>query len=148
MLDKHSLDSIIKNVSTNNSQGCEERKACRPMESGGAGESFKKQSWEEEKLENPVIKERNEARKRASDLQRRAAEIQGARYETTLYRLMERSGNNRDLINALNNFTREFDNSSDYGRSDQPLASPHVEKLTKFFEEIAKELDSPDFFYR
>ena len=105
-------------------------------------EPFKKQSWETEKLENPVINERDKARNRASDLQRRAAEIQAARYETTLYRLMKRSSNDRDLINVLNNFTRVLDSHSFYGVEDQPLLPTEVKRLTQFFEEKTEELRS------
>jgi hypothetical protein len=110
-----------------------------------SGESFKKQSWEEKKLENPVIKARDEARKRASDFQRSVAEVQAARYETTLYRLMERSGNNIDLVNALNNFTRILDNRSRYRPSDQHLIPNQIERLTKFFQDKTKEIESPNF---
>jgi hypothetical protein len=112
-----------------------------------SGESIKKQSWEEKKLENPVIKQRDEARKRASDLQRSVAEVQAARYETSLYRLMERSGNNPELVNVLNNFTRILDRNSGVGVSDQPFTREQVEKLTKFFEEKTKEME-PRNFYR
>src|SRR5438270_10911073 len=105
-------------------------------------EASKKQSWEIEKLENPVINERNEARNRASDLQRRAAEIQAARYETTLYRLMERSGNNRDLINVLNNFTRVLDGCSFYEVEDQPLLRTEVKRLTHSSVQKTKKIGS------
>jgi hypothetical protein len=94
------------------------------------------QPWEREKLENPVINERNKARDRASDFQRKGAEIQAARYESTLYRLMERSGNDRDLINALNQFTRVFDSCSHFGEGDQPMPPTEVKRLTQFFEDF------------
>jgi hypothetical protein len=70
------------------------------MPEGAAEGHQPRQSWEMEKLENPVINERNNARERASDFQRKGAEIQAARYERTLYRLMERSGNNHNLSNT------------------------------------------------
>jgi hypothetical protein len=111
------------------------------------GESVKKQSWEKDRLENPIIRRRNEVRNRATDLQRGVAEVQAARYETTLYRLMERSGNNPELLNALNNFTRVLDNRSFYGVSDELLAPNQIKRLSKFIEEKTKEMESPNFYF-
>src|SRR4051794_14893516 len=104
--------------------------------------SFKRLSWEEDKGENPVIKERDNTRKRASDLQKKTAEVQAARYETTIYRLMERSGDNSDLVNALNDFSCILHGRSFHGVNDQPLTSTQVERLTRFFEDKSKELNS------
>lgn len=97
-------------------------------------ESPERNNWEQEKFKNPVIKERDDARKRASNLQRRVAEIHAARYERTLYRLMERSRDNPDLVNALNNFSRVLDGRSLHGAEDNPLTRTQVEQFADFFE--------------
>jgi hypothetical protein len=49
---------------------------------------------------------------------------------------MERSGNDRDLINTLNKFTQVLDSCSHYGAGDQPMPPTEVKRLTQFFEEF------------
>jgi hypothetical protein len=112
-----------------------------------SGKSINPQSLEQFRAENPVIQTRNKAREKATPYQKRTAEIQSARYETALLRLMDRSGDNLGLINALNKFTKSLDTKSLFGSSDEALAAVHIDKLTNFFEEMTNNIESPNFYH-
>ncbi|MGB7958028.1 MAG: hypothetical protein WCF77_04295 [Minisyncoccia bacterium] len=93
-----------------------------------------------EKSKNPYLEMRDKSRNGASELQKGIAEVQSAKYETTLYRLMERSGDSPELVNALNDFLRELDIQSVQGRSDESLTSVRAEALAHCLKESAEKL--------
>lgn len=99
----------------------------------------------EKKEKNPIIDTRDRYREAASELQRGVAEPQAAKYETTLYRLLERTGNDPELVNAMNEFLGAVDLKSIFGESDKPLPKAELAHITKFFQEKTKELSSPDW---
>ena len=94
-----------------------------------------------EKEKNPHIWARDQRRQGATELQRGVAEVQAARYESILYRLMSRTGNNETLINAMAEFIGELERRSAFGQNDKPLDKNSAEKLTKFFQDKAEELN-------
>ena len=86
------------------------------------------------------IDTRDQYREHAGVDERNIAEVQGAKYETTLHRLMARTEGNPDLINALNGFLDALDNRSSFGWEDQPLGRGPTEALVRFFNEKGNEL--------
>ncbi|OGF64343.1 hypothetical protein A2661_02415 [Candidatus Giovannonibacteria bacterium RIFCSPHIGHO2_01_FULL_45_24] len=93
-----------------------------------------------EKNNNPFLETRDKYKESASELQKNTAEVQAAKYETILYRLMKRSGDNTDLVNALNEFLGALEHQSMFGNEDDPLSQKRVEELAKFVKEKAEEL--------
>lgn len=76
----------------------------------------------------------------ATEVERNVAQVQGAKYETALYRLMNRTGSNTALINSLNGFIGAIDHRSVYGKEEEQLSSEQIQKLTDFFKEKSEEL--------
>lgn len=76
----------------------------------------------------------------ASELERNIVSVQSAKYETSLYRLMQHSVDDVELVNALNEFLTALDARSLYGNSEEPLSKEHREKPVTFFEKSAREL--------
>lgn len=94
---------------------------------------------EEEKSEkNPILETRDQMMEQATDIQRKGAEIQGAKYQTALLTIMERSDDNTELVNALNKFLNSLDWRANRGESGGPLKNP--DSLAKFLDEMAEEL--------
>ena len=56
-------------------------------------------------------------------------------------RLMSRTKDNPDLINAINGFLNALDKRSRFGSEDEPLSRESLEKLIEFFKDKAKELE-------
>lgn len=76
----------------------------------------------------------------ATELQRGVAEVQGARYENALLQIMERSGDDTGLVNAMNEFTIALDRRVNFGSPDQLLHPRQIEDLTEYFQKITTEL--------
>jgi len=89
---------------------------------------------------NSNLQMRDRYREHASELQNNVAEIQAARYQNALYQLMMRSGDNPELINAMNAFTMALEHRAMYGDSEQLLHPGYVEKLANFFQEAGERL--------
>jgi hypothetical protein len=88
-----------------------------------------------------VWKERLEAAKETStDTQKEIADIQGAKLETSLLRIMNRTENNPDIVNGLNGILDALDHQSFYGDNSQNIAHGRQEDLAKFLGEAAKAL--------
>lgn len=90
--------------------------------------------------ENPYLKTRDAYRKHASEMQREVAEIGAASYETTLLRFLERTGNNRELLDAINDFMGALEHQSAYGDNSQPLHPSRIKELVEFLKEEKDEL--------
>ncbi len=93
-----------------------------------------------EKPKNPYLAMRDKYRERSTEMQNNVAEVQAARYETAVHQLLERSGDDMELVNALNGFIKELEIQAARGRNDEPLSKAQVEKITKFFQEKTTEL--------
>lgn len=93
-----------------------------------------------EKPKNPILKMRDTVREHSTELRNNVAEIQAARYELAVQLLMERSSENTELINALNDFTKALETVSYRGQSDKPMSPVHIKEITNFLKEKAKEL--------
>lgn len=101
------------------------------------------ESVQEDKKENPdkfKFKTRDTYREHASELQRKVATYQAALYEESLYRLMQRSGDNTELINSLKDFLVALDHNSSFGDPEKPFGKGQAEKLTQFLKEKGEEL--------
>jgi len=108
-------------------------------------ENFREQSDQEsnEFIETKsgveVWKERLEVAKEAStETQKEIADIQGAKFETSLLRLMNRTENNPEIVNNLNEFLDALDHQSFYGDNSQNIGKGRQEDLAKFLGEAAK----------
>lgn len=79
-------------------------------------------------------------REYASELQREVAKQQAEIYEAALLRLMERTGDNLELVNNLRDFINALEHRANFGYSEDPIGKSSQENLAKFFEEVAKAL--------
>ncbi|MBI2121803.1 MAG: hypothetical protein HYT98_01640 [Candidatus Sungbacteria bacterium] len=95
----------------------------------------------QEQIKNPILVQRDKYKEHASELQKKTGQIQAAKHETILYRLMSRTEDNSELTNAINGFLDTLDRRSRYGDETKPLGKEAMEKLTKFFQEKSKEID-------
>lgn len=77
---------------------------------------------------------RDAARERATPLQRNVVEIQAAKFELLLFRLLERSGDDPELASAINAFLDCVDNRSRKGSPWDTLPRPLIEQLTRVFQ--------------
>ena len=89
-----------------------------------------------------TLRHRDLERGDATDLERGVSELQAARYETSLLRLMKRTGDNSQLINAMSDFLGGLDNLTFRGDgvSHLPANAEVVQKLTRFFAEGKNQL--------
>ncbi|GEM_PF-6804877 len=83
---------------------------------------------------------RDQMKEKAPEAQNNVAEVQTARYQEALNTLMERSGNDANLINALNDFTEALEHRAMFGASHEPLHPKQIEALTNFFQEVNSRL--------
>ncbi len=75
-----------------------------------------------------------------TQLQAQVSTRQAAAYKDTLIRLMQRTGDNIELVNALRDFLVVVDQKSWRGQSDQPMTPGYTERLTQFFRQQAEAL--------
>jgi hypothetical protein len=66
--------------------------------------------------------------------------IQRMRYETALLRLMRRTGNNTDLVNALNNFLIALDANSYFGAAHENMSEGATNQITEAINKAADEV--------
>ena len=88
-----------------------------------------------------LLKTRDICKTHASELQKGVAEVQSAKYETVLYRLMQRTGDDPDVVNALNAFVDGLELQSIFCQSEDPLPGEKKEKLVEFLRTNAESLN-------
>jgi len=103
-------------------------------------ENSELESESQGKKENIYIKNRDLSKEHATELQKEVAEIQAAKLEATLYKLMSRTENNPDLVNSLNKFLDSLDHQSRFGDSGKPLGKGRQQDLVAFLEDAADAL--------
>lgn len=81
-----------------------------------------------------------EAKERSTEAQNEVADIQGAKLEMSLLRIMDRTENNPEIVNNLNELLNALEHQSFYGDSSQNIARGRQEDLGKFLGEAAKAL--------
>ena len=92
--------------------------------------------WNETKLQ-----ERHDTSKEnATELQNSVAKNQEAKLGIALRQLMDRTGDNPELVNSLNGFLDALEHQAGFGDSDKQLSEARAEDLAKFLEETAKAL--------
>ena len=87
-----------------------------------------------------ILETRDLYKEHATELQKEVAEIHVAKLETTLYRLMSRTGDNPDLVNGLNELLNSLDHQSTFGDSEKPLTDSRQKDLANFLVESTKAL--------
>lgn len=87
-----------------------------------------------------LMENRDLYKEQATELQKNVAEAQSAKLETLLYRLMNRTKDNPELVNKMNNLLDALDHQSRFGEEDKKLAPGRQEDLTHFLEEAGKAL--------
>jgi predicted TIM-barrel fold metal-dependent hydrolase len=75
------------------------------------------------------------------ELRKNVAEAQSKRWAEAVTRLMERSDDNIELTNALNELTRVIDHKSYFGQLDKQLSEGYMNKLTELLKEAAEVLE-------
>ena len=75
----------------------------------------------ETKEHQGMLDRRDQARERANELERDIGEAQGAHYETIVYRLMRRTDDDPELVNALNDYLSALDIESWFGNPEEPM---------------------------
>jgi CII-binding regulator of phage lambda lysogenization HflD len=78
-----------------------------------------------------LLMQRDGMRENASELESAVTEIQVAKYEIALRRLMQRTDNNPEIVNALNQLLSRLDNQSHFGISDEKMPPTHVTELAQ-----------------
>ncbi|MBI2049943.1 MAG: hypothetical protein HYT35_00600 [Candidatus Staskawiczbacteria bacterium] len=96
-------------------------------------------SQEQENKKN-ILEYRDSYKEHATELQKEVAEVQAAKLETTLYKLMSRTGNNHELVNNLNWLLDSLDHQATFGDPSKPLHEARQKNLISFLEETAKAL--------
>lgn len=103
---------------------------------------FKPQGGAAPQQENPDEKKPKtmlEAyREHGSELQDQVARKQAETYETAVRVLMSRTGDDTELVNAMNGFLNELLHNAVFGQTDEPLGKDHLRRLTEFFQEQQK----------
>ena len=87
---------------------------------------------------NSIMKQHKLSKEYATELQNSVAEIQEAKLGVTLRRLMERTGDNTELVNSLNGFLDSLDHQSNFGNSGETLGKSRANDLAKFLKEATK----------
>ena len=93
-------------------------------------------SFEERK--NSTIEIRDQMIEKASDFQQKAVELHGAKYQIAMLRIMEKSGDDVEILNALNKFLDALDARASRGGSGEAFRKP--DKFAKFLNEVAEKL--------
>ena len=93
----------------------------------------------EERLQ-ALLFNRDQMRESAEPLARGVAEPQAAKYEMTMYRLLQRTNNNPEIANAFNKLLRALDISSRFGNSDEPMPKGHINSLTEVIKEATERI--------
>lgn len=89
---------------------------------------------------NFLVERRDQMREHASETQKKVSEIQGAKYETSLLKLMERTDDNPEIVNSLNEMLDALSHQATYGDSDKGLSGARQKELAEFMQEAAKAL--------
>jgi len=101
-----------------------------PIESAPQEKSFKQ-----------LIEERRDRERAfAEEGAKKVADIQTAKYEAALLRLLRRTDANPRIANALNAFIDALEAKSHFGASDKPLNGAKAEELGTFLAESAEKL--------
>ncbi len=90
--------------------------------------------------ESVFFEARNDEMKNSNDLERQTSEIQAARYQIALLRMMHRTNDNPNLVNILNNFITALDHQANFGSSEKNLNDFEISKIIEFFEKSADDL--------
>jgi len=80
----------------------------------------------------------------ASEFARESADLQAVQYKDVVLTLMERSGDNPDLMDALSRFTRELDGKAHFDYDDQSLKPAHQQALVEFLNDAADRISGKD----
>lgn len=81
-------------------------------------------------------------REHASDLQKNISEVQSARYEHALLRLMERSADDTNLVNAMNELTQALDWVAAFGNPEEAIPQERVEWYANAIRQVAETIRS------
>ena len=98
-------------------------------------------SGKKQEAPNSLLEMRARYRQAATELQRKVAEAQGARFEMSVLLLMRRSKDNIELVDAMRDFLNALENRSMFGQEDEPLGKTNVRALTDFFEEAKEKME-------
>ncbi len=82
----------------------------------------------------------NEQLAEVTELRKSVSEKQADIYAEAVVKLMERTNDNPELVNALRDFVKELGIKSWRGGADQSLSEGYVGRLTEFFKEKTEEL--------
>lgn len=93
-----------------------------------------------EEIRLALRKRADAARAGATELQCEVAKAQGEKWEVAMIRVMQRTGDNPELTNAMNGFLSALTNAAAYGTSDQPLNAERQRLMKTFFEDAAERL--------
>lgn len=93
-----------------------------------------------ESRRNSLMERHQSSKEHATELQNNVAEAQEAKLGITLRRLMERTEDNPELVNALNTFLDALDHRANFGDSEKPLGKGNQQDIAKFMEEVTKAL--------
>lgn len=88
-----------------------------------------------------ILEIRDRYKEAATDTQKGVAESQAARYETILYRLMNRTDTNVELVNAMKKFIDTLEHASMMGTEDKKFHPKEIEELTSFFTQEAEHIN-------
>lgn len=91
-------------------------------------------------LKEIYLLERDSLKNEASEIERNVAEIQTARYESALLRLMKKTDDNTELVNAMKEFIGRLEHRSMI-TAENKLSPDSTARLVKFFEESSEKLD-------
>jgi hypothetical protein len=81
-----------------------------------------------------------EAKEHSTEMQNEVVDIQEAKLGVTLRRLMQRSGDNPEIVNNLNSLLDALDHQSHYGDSAEDIGPGRQDDLQKFLGEAANAL--------
>ena len=107
------------------------------IENREPGESPKEDS---QKSENIYARRLEQSRLHSTELQKNVEGIQSAKYGILLLRLRERTENNSEIINNINELLDALDHQSSYGQSDRPISPFRQKELAEFLGEAAEAL--------
>ncbi len=110
------------------------------VENPSFGEESKPEEGQKIEKRGNILETRDSYKEHATELQKEVAEIHVAKLETTLYRLMSRTGDNPDLVNGLNELLNSLDHQSTFGDSEKPLADGRQKDLSDFLGQATKAL--------
>lgn len=94
---------------------------------------------------SPYIRKRDRIkeyeRQKMDDPRSATMEVQGAKYEVALHTLMERSGDDAELVNAMNGFLDRLNHAAALGRPGESLGKNRRAEIISLFQEAAERLN-------